>query len=188
MVELCTMKNLLITCLIATSLIWIACSEAVVVTVKTSSEALLSEIIISRVMPKGGELLNEFGNQADWLELYNTSNHQVQLSEGEWFLSDDPENDPDKFELPGIELSPGEHMLIWCDGENIVANAIHTNFKLSSKGETLRLSRQSRKGEYVLADQFSYGPVTQDGHSIIRPETAPNTRVGLETEASTAAN
>lgn len=162
------MKNLVIAFAVAIGMFWVACSESVVVTVETVGEALPGDVVIQEVMAKGSILSNEFGNHADWIALQNTTNHSVLLEAGEWYLSDDLEKDPSMFELPTIELNAGQQLLIWCDGENVVANDIHTNFKLSAKGETITLSMRTGKDSYTQADEFSYGPIAQKGVTISR--------------------
>lgn len=126
------------------------------------------DIVINEVMPKGSSIANEFGETADWLELYNNSNTTITLDAGQWFLTDDPNDDPTKYELPELELKPNEHVLIWCDDENIVSNDIHTNFKLSSDGETVVLYHRKGRGDAQVIDVCTYEAITEGGNSIAR--------------------
>ena len=75
---------------------------------------------------------------SDWIELYNNENQTVDI--GGFFLSDD-KNNTLKWKIPNkTYLAPHGYLLIWADEKNKKANELHTNFKLSSKGETLILS------------------------------------------------
>ena len=128
------------------------------------------DILINEIMPKGSALTNEFGDKADWIELYNNSGKTLTLHAGEWYLSDKPDEDPQKFELPEIQLAANEHLLVWCDGENVVSNDIHTNFKLSAKGETVVLYHKTGSHELQVVDLCSFGAAGDEGTSIARVE------------------
>ncbi len=96
-------------------------------------------------------LSDEAGRFSDALELYNSGSEPVWL--GGYFLSDSPEN-RFRYRLPGVMLAPGGYQVIFCDGENYVAETgqIHGNFGLSS-GDTLCLT--DRLGQYTaLSIQF----------------------------------
>lgn len=78
------------------------------------------------------------GDFSDWIELYNTGDIAVNL-EG-WCLSDRV-SDPQKWTFPAIEIQPGQRLIIFCSGKDTVVDGqIHTNFSLSSGGESLTLS------------------------------------------------
>lgn len=81
---------------------------------------------------------NEFGKKSDWIELYNTSDSSIIIEDKSWYLTDDVA-DSEKFELPKQTMAPHSFLIIWCDGKDTVNREIHANFKLSSKGESLRL-------------------------------------------------
>lgn len=101
-------------------------------------------LVISKVVAHGSERWNEFGENADWIELYNPGK-TIRLEAGSWFLSDDATSAPLKFELPEMEFASLERTVIWCDGLDITADEVHTNFALSDKDVNIRLS-------YVAAD------------------------------------
>ncbi|MCB0760476.1 MAG: hypothetical protein KDC12_03060 [Flavobacteriales bacterium] len=85
------------------------------------------------------EIRSEFGQKSDWIRISNTSSQQIIMNQGEWFLSDKGMEFPDKFKLPRVELDPGASIIIWCDGLNVQAHDIHTNFKLKQTGEEVGL-------------------------------------------------
>ncbi|MEX1003387.1 MAG: lamin tail domain-containing protein [Crocinitomicaceae bacterium] len=99
------------------------------------------------------ELENEFGEAADWLELYNASDKRVELKFGSWSISDKLSN-PDKYYLPEALIEPKGYLLIWCDKADTLTKDIHTNFKLSAKGETISLYYNGN-----LMDQYTYDSV-----------------------------
>lgn len=79
----------------------------------------------------------DFYKYKDWVELYNTSSSEVNL--GGYYLTDNKDK-PRKWQIPsGQSISAKGYMLIYCDGEDVVGKAMHTNFKLSSGGDMLYL-------------------------------------------------
>lgn len=96
-------------------------------------------------------LADEQGRFSDALELHNTGSTPVWL--GGYWLSDSTEN-RFRYRLPGVMLAPGGYQVIFCDGENYVAQSgqIHASFGLSS-GDVLCLT--DRQGQYTtLPVQF----------------------------------
>jgi len=92
-----------------------------------------------------------FGEFSDWVELLNVSGQRINLAG--WYLSDNPQK-TDKWELPDLELEPGQRILLYCSGRDTVQNGqIHTSFSLSAGGETLTLS--SFLG--LSADRVTFG-------------------------------
>ena len=98
--------------------------------------------------------MNEFD---DIIELYNPSDRALNLSG--LYLSDDLENLTKwKFTDPTIMISGGGHMLIWCDDDQD-QGTLHTNFKLSSNGETLVLTHMDGT---TIIDQITFDSQTAD--------------------------
>ncbi|MBN8680935.1 MAG: CotH kinase family protein [Chitinophagales bacterium] len=141
----------------------------------------------------------DFGEFADYVELYNESAAPVQLSG--FSLSDDAA-EPDKWPLPNVSLAPGQYLLIWADGldkypgdtafvpfKNAVKTmtAPHAGFKLSADGEYIGLF--GAQGD--LVDELMYCTQANDvsfGRSPLNPGLwwyfseptpgAPNTNYG----------
>ena len=65
-------------------------------------------------------------------------------------MTDDANGLPLKFELPELELQHLERTVIWCDGENITLDEIHTNFKLSVEDGSVRLTHVGPRGCTVI--------------------------------------
>jgi hypothetical protein len=101
------------------------------------SEAQTSTLRINELMSSNGStVMSGYGLYSDWIEIYNSGNQIVDL--GGIYITDDAANLM-KYRFPygqGLEITPGGYFLVWADDS---ANTDHTNFKLSSTGETLVL-------------------------------------------------
>lgn len=93
-------------------------------------------VSINEIMTSNKSTLFDFqGDSPDWIEMINESDTVINL-EG-YGLSDDP-NEPVKWIFPHCEIQPGEFLVVFASGKDIVnSDQIHTNFRLSSKGESL---------------------------------------------------
>lgn len=118
-------------------------------------------LFINEFIASGSLEVNEFGNTADWVELFNPSFSEVTLEAGHWFISDGGPDDPKKYELPPLSFAPRSFLLIWCDNMDVVEQDIHTNFALSSAGEHLVLYYENDAGQGLMVDDYSFG--AQDG-------------------------
>lgn len=115
----------------------VACAKQEEAVLSNGLSSCASPIAINEVIASGSVEVNEFGDGADWLELYNAGS-SLRMEAGEWYLTDDPE-DPLKYELPGLVLREQEHLVIWCDGQDVVLEDIHASFHLAAEGEWLAL-------------------------------------------------
>lgn len=130
-------------------------------------------IKINEVVAKGSLLNTDLGNTSDWIELYNASATTFVMNAGSWFITDN-KNDQEKFELPQRTISPGDFLVIFCDDSNRVEPQIHTNFGLSSGGESIFLFYKIG-GQIQLADSMKFGPQEFDNMSSARiPDGSPN--------------
>lgn len=82
---------------------------------------------------------DDFFQYEDWIEIYNAGG--IQNLSG-YYLSDDPDT-LNKWMFPASNpglttILPGAHLRIWCDNDEQQGED-HTNFKLSSEGETVFL-------------------------------------------------
>lgn len=112
------------------------------------------QLVIKTIMAKGSISVNEFGKQADWVEIENIGNEVVDLSKEKWYISDNPKR-PRKYKLPKMMIAPKQSIIVWCDDEGRVKKEIHANFKLSSRGETIVLSCK-KDDEIKVVDSLSY--------------------------------
>ncbi|MBN2520818.1 MAG: lamin tail domain-containing protein [Bacteroidales bacterium] len=108
----------------------------------------------------------DFSDYADWIELYNSENYDVNLSG--YFLKDN-RNDTAKWLIPeGTVIESKKYLFLWADGEDAkpgdrfvrpfdnsssYAEYYHTNFKLSKEGEEIALYNP----EGVIVDYISFG-------------------------------
>lgn len=109
-------------------------------------------VVISEVLSENvSSLPDERGTFSDVLELENIGQEPVFL--GSFCLSDNEQN-RFRYRLPGVMLDPGATLVIFCDGENYVAQSgeIHANFGIA-RGETLCIT--DRNGGFnTLPVQF----------------------------------
>lgn len=86
--------------------------------------------------------MDEFGTKPDWIEIHNPGAASVNLLN--YFLTDD-KLDPRKWAFPSYVLAAGARVVVYADNRNLTnptpPNRLHTNFKLSSDGEYLALTR-----------------------------------------------
>lgn len=94
-------------------------------------------VVINEVMASNtSTAADEEGEFEDWIELYNLSNQDVDLSG--YALSDNPAN-LRKWEFPaGIVIPANSYLIVWAD-EDATQGPLHASFKLSASGETLSL-------------------------------------------------
>ena len=77
------------------------------------------------------------GGYPDWIELYNNTNRNIDLSDV--YLSDKVD-DLLKWRFPtGTTIEPDGYLIIWAD-EDLDQQGLHANFKLSRNGEAIYLS------------------------------------------------
>ena len=93
---------------------------------------------ITELMPANkSSLLDADGNFSDWIELCNVSGEACDLDG--FYLSDDSD-DLLKWRFPSVSLAPGERMIVFCSDKDRTDGELHTNFSISSAGETLYLT------------------------------------------------
>lgn len=104
-----------------------------------------------------GLFINEISASGDdWVELYNSTDEAKDISGYE--IQDDGEV---SYELPdGTTVPANGYLVILCDDEN---TGLHTNFKLSSDGETVTLRNTSNE----IAEAVTY-PKLDNGQSYGR--------------------
>ena len=124
--------------------------------------AARADVVISEVMASNGYY--ESGHAWDWIEIHNDGKETVNLSG--WGVTDS-KKDLYKFTFPdGTKLKGGAYLTLWCTGEENTTsgkgNTFYADYKISSGGETLRLT--DREGTEIqklkLPQQYgciSYG-------------------------------
>ena len=99
----------------------------------SSPSAIHGNVVINEILAKNVTgITDEAGDHEDWLELYNTSNEQVDLS-GKFLTSD--KDRINLWKIPqGTGIAPKGYLLVWCDKES-AEGPLHASFKLSQSGE-----------------------------------------------------
>ena len=101
-------------------------------------------LIINEVMPSNhNTIMDEEGNYYDYIEIYNGYDYDVNLKD--YYLSDDDINTK-KWKFDDVTIKSHEYLVVYTSGLDKVINGnIHTNFKLSKKGEVITLSKPDGK-------------------------------------------
>ena len=100
---------------------------------------LTGGVVISEFVASNDSTLNDRdGDSSDWIELFNTSEKSINLDG--WYLTDDLD-ELDKWQLPSVAIDPGEFEIIFASDKDRInpAAQLHTNFRLSARGESLAL-------------------------------------------------
>ena len=90
----------------------------------------------------------DFSEYADWIELYNAGNSNVNLNG--YFITDNLDN-PSKWSIAEDIIIPAKgYALIWTDGMN---SGVHASYKIAQEGEEIGLFSPA----YQLLDSVSFG-------------------------------
>jgi hypothetical protein len=118
-------------------------------------------VFINEIMPNNETALedpNERQEYPDWFELYNPSAMPVNL--GGLFLTDDV-GKPTQYQIPNGVIIPAQgYLVFFADGEP-EQGPLHTNFRLSSDGETIMLV-DSAAHNYQVIDSMSFDAQAPD--------------------------
>jgi hypothetical protein len=122
--------------------------------------AAATPVVINELMAaNSGAVLDPQGEQEDWIELFNTSGRQVDLSG--MYLSDS-ETSPRKWAFPaGTILNPGAYLVVWADEDGGDEPGLHANFKLAAAGEQVLLVDADERDNQVL-DRVDFGTQEPD--------------------------
>ncbi len=114
-------------------------------------------LIISEMMASNAHTAidPDFMQFEDWLEIHNQTSNMIDISN--YKVSDKLDNP--KWTIPdGTTIPANGYMVIWADGEDMVANGLHTNFSFKNKGESVGLYDVHD----VLIDGFEFSKQTPD--------------------------
>ena len=115
-------------------------------------------IVINEIITSNSTVnTDEDGSYQDWVELYNNGPAAVNLNG--YGLSDDPLT-PFKWSFPAVTVNPGQYLLVFCSDKNrtVVGQPLHTNWKISSDGETITLTQPGG----TIADQVPPAVIAQN--------------------------
>ena len=108
------------------------------------------DIVINELMPVNSTIVaDQNGEYDDWIELFNLSSLSIDISG--YYLSDKKSNIL-KWQIPqGTHIPGNGYIIIWAD-KDTTQIGLHANFKLSSLGEKVLLS----KPDGTLIDEVVY--------------------------------
>lgn len=113
---------------------------------------IVSSVVINEFMADNIlTYLDSYGEDDDWIELYNAGNEPVSLKN--MFLSDQAET-RNKWPLPDYTLNPNAYVIVWCDKDGYQGN-LHTNFKLAKSGGAVILS-EPYSNSMAITDYVTY--------------------------------
>jgi hypothetical protein len=117
---------------------------------KKTYETVHSAVVINEFMPVNSTTVaDNYGEYDDWIELFNLSSSTIDLSG--YYLSDTHKK-PSKWRIPnGTSITGKGYLIIWADGDT-TQFGLHANFKLSSEGEEVLLT----KPDLTITDNVSF--------------------------------
>lgn len=112
------------------------------VTTLDNGEIDVNQLVINEVMTSNkGAYSDSSGNTYDWIELYNGSNSDIDLSK--YTLSDE-ESGNAKWIFPNVTIKSKEYMIVYLSGST--ADGLYANFALSKAGgELITLKKPNGK-------------------------------------------
>ncbi len=112
------------------------------------------DIVINEIMSSNtNSIADENGEYDDWIELYNTTNQDINLFG--YSITDDNSN-LDKWSFSDTIIKANDYLIIWAD-ENSNDEGLHSNFKLSKSGEFIAFT-----GYQSILDSFSSPSLNND--------------------------
>jgi hypothetical protein len=122
-----------------------------------TASAVSNEILINELMSNNvNTYSDEAGEYDDWIELFNPTDAQIDLSEK--YLTDKKDN-LTKWKIPqGMIINANEYLIFWCDEDQEQGNN-HTNFRLSSEGEFIALVDSDG---ISIIDSLTFPAISQD--------------------------
>jgi hypothetical protein len=123
----------------------------------------ISEIVASN----DGLIIDEAGENEDWIEIRNTSETAIEL--GGMALAQSTTATPDQmyFFPPEMILAPGQYIIVWADNQTS-QGPMHAPFKLSKSGESLNLIGTTANGVTAVTDSITWPPLaTGQAYTVI---------------------
>lgn len=115
----------------------------------------LTAIRINEFMASNGDTLeDQEGDSSDWIELYNTSDEDVNLN---GLCISDGKKTLDKYTFGDVTIPAHGYLVVFASGKESSTSEIHLPFKLSAAGEKVVLSFQG-----VILDVVSYDEQEKD--------------------------
>ncbi len=141
----------------------------------------LGDVVINEIMASNTKTATDNNGQYDdWIELHNKSTAAVNV--GGYFLSDDP-TILEKWRIPTNTMIPANgYLIVWADNDSSqnTATFLHANFKLSTSGEDVYLSKTGG----ILVDNIKFGTQKADFGLARRPNGTGNFTIQTPTFAA----
>jgi len=134
-----------------------------------SCQIFAQHITLNEFMSKNeSSIVDEDNEYKDWIELHNSHSETINLNN--YSLSDNEDN-LNKWQFPNITIAPESCLLIFASGKNRTTSELHTNFKISSEGESLYLSNpQGTIIDYIpavnLGEDDSFGRLPDGSNNL----------------------
>ena len=113
----------------------------------------ITPVRINEVSGSNDSFVDEYGKKGDWVELYNTTDRQVDV-EG-MYLTDDPAN-PTKYQITKGDtrantlIAPHGYLIVWCDKRATTDAGLHASFKIDAGGGHMLLTAADRSWTDVM--------------------------------------
>ena len=128
----------------------------------TNEERLAQGIVpvrINEVSAANGIYVNEYFKRNDWVELYNTTDEDIDVSG--MYLSDNL-NKPKKFQITSngdasTVIPAHGYLIVWCDKLD-TQSQLHASFKLAAEGGDVLLTADDES----WSDRFTYTEMKSD--------------------------
>ena len=133
---------------------------AIVLTCLTAATGFASDVLISEFMAFNNSIPDGDGNFSDWIELYNPTDHTVNLKG--WYLTDVRENRT-KWPFPDVSILSGGYRLVFASDQEVTdyvdqKGYLHTNFALNGDGDYLALVKKSGSTTTVVQEFYPTFP------------------------------
>ena len=127
--------------------IWVTFALAFFLCGQLSAQLTINELSASN----SSTIFDEDGDSSDWIELQNTSDQAIQLSN--YFISDDAE-DLTKYALPEYLLKPGDFILLFASDKNRAGGVVYWETIIQENDETRYLVPQSAVSTQWVVPNF----------------------------------
>ena len=105
---------------------------------KTFVIAPSHSVVINEIFADNNSSLADEYKKSDWIELYNSSDADIDL--GDYRLSDSKKLENSNWKFPnGVTISANSYLIVFADNEVKMTEPFHSDFKLSDSGDSVVL-------------------------------------------------
>ena len=140
------------------------------------------QVVINEIMYENHNGLKDIeGDTPDWIELFNTDNHPIDLTG--WGLSDNVDK-PLKWKFPEVSIAPYDFLIVYASGKNIADTLLHAGFKLKLMYEPVLLSTP----DGAIVDHFEPQCVPADRTTGRQPDGSAEWKVFVSSSPGSSNN